>query len=164
MTLVALEAQQPAPAKKTIFILGATKGWQHDSISDAMATIRNMGKESGLYDSYIRTDYTWLTKGPTGANGKNLTKFDALVFVSTTGEMDLTDAQKKDAVLVHDEGKGFVGVHAARTPLPLAGIRRYIAGVRRAPGHVDAPIVREDATFPATALPGELVKRRDLPG
>jgi type 1 glutamine amidotransferase len=168
MTLVTLGAQQPAPStKKTIFILGATKGWQHDSISDAMATIRNMGKETGLYDSYIRTDYTWLTKGPTGANGKNLTKFDALVFVSTTGEMDLTDAQKKDLLsYVHDEGKGFVGVHAALDAnynWPEYG--EMIGGwFDEHPWNTfDAPIVREDATFPATRhFPANFVKNDEI--
>jgi uncharacterized protein len=151
--LVTLAAQTPAPSKKTILILGATKGWQHDSITDAMATIRNMGKESGLWDSYIRTDYVWLTKGPTGANGKNLTKFDALVFVSTTGEMDLTEAQKKDLLsTVHDDGKGFVGVHAAldaNYKWPEYG--EMIGGwFDEHPWNTfDAPIVREDATFPA---------------
>lgn len=167
MALVTLGAQQPAPAKKTIFILGATKGWQHDSVTDAMVTIRNMGKESGLFDSYIRTDYTWLTKGPTGANGKNLTKFDALVFVSTTGEMDLTDAQKKDLLsYVHDDGKGFVGVHAALDAnynWPEYG--EMIGGwFDEHPWNTfDAPIVREDATFPATRhFPSSFVKNDEI--
>lgn len=153
--LVALAAQQPAPStsKKTILILGATRGWQHDSITDAMVTIRNMGKESGLWDSYIRTDYAWLTKGDTGPNGKNLTKFDALVFVNTTGEMELSDAQKKDLLaFVHDEGKGFVGVHAAldaNYKWPEYG--EMIGGwFDEHPWNTfDAPILREDAAFPA---------------
>jgi type 1 glutamine amidotransferase len=132
-----------------------------------MATIRNMGKESGLYDSYIRTDYTWLTKGPTGANGKNLTKFDAIVFVSTTGEMDLTDAQKKDLLsYVHDDGRGFVGVHAALDAnynWPEYG--EMIGGwFDEHPWNTfDAPIIREDATFPATKhFPANFVKNDEI--
>ena len=47
-------------------------------------------------------------------NAKNLEYFDALVFVSTTGELDLDDSQKKDMMsFIKDDGKGFVGVHAA---------------------------------------------------
>jgi type 1 glutamine amidotransferase len=167
MAVVSLRAQQPAPAKKTILILGATKGWQHDSITDAMVTIRNMGKESGLWDSYIRTDYVWLTKGPTGANGKNLTKFDAIAFVSTTGEMDLTEAQKKDLLsYVHDDGKGFVGVHAALDAnynWPEYG--EMIGGwFDEHPWNTfDAPIVREDATFPAVRhFPASFVKNDEI--
>ena len=165
--LVTVAAQTPASSKKTILILGATQGWQHDSITDAMATIRNMGKESGLWDSYIRTDYTWLTKGPTGANGKNLTKFDALVFVNTTGEMELTDAQKKDLLAyVHDDGKGFVGVHAAldaNYKWPEYG--DMIGGwFDEHPWNTfDAPILREDATFPAVRhLRPEFVKNDEI--
>ena len=144
---------QPPAAKKTILILGATRGWQHDSITDAMATIRNMGKDARLWESYIRTDYAWLTKGETGPNGKNLTKFDALVFVNTTGEMELSDAQKKDLLsFVHDDGKGFVGVHAAldaNYKWPEYG--EMIGGYfdEHPWNTFDAPIVREDATFPA---------------
>ena len=160
-------AQRPASAKKTILILGATRGWQHDSITDAMATIRNMGKDSGLWDSYIRTDYAWLTKGDTGPNGKNLTKFDALVFVNTTGEMELTDAQKKDLLsFVHDEGKGFVGVHAAldaNYKWPEYG--EMIGGYfdEHPWNTFDAPIVREDATFPAVKhFPPSVTKNDEI--
>lgn len=169
VSLVALAAQQPAPStsKKTILILGATRGWQHDSITDAMVTIRNMGKESGLWDSYIRTDYAWLTKGDTGPNGKNLTKFDALVFVNTTGEMELSDAQKKDLLaFVHDEGKGFVGVHAAldaNYKWPEYG--EMIGGwFDEHPWNTfDAPILREDAAFPAVKhLKPEFVKNDEI--
>ena len=61
-----------------------------------------------------RTDTELLTKGKAGPNGKNLNYFDALVFASTTGELDLNDQQKKDMMsFIHDDGKGFVGVHAA---------------------------------------------------
>jgi hypothetical protein len=167
--LAALAAQQPATStsKKTILILGATRGWQHDSITDAMVTIRNLGKESGLWDSYIRTDYAWLTKGDTGPNGKNLTKFDALVFVNTTGEMELTDAQKKDLLaFVHDEGKGLVGVHAAldaNYKWPEYG--EMIGGwFDEHPWNTfDAPILREDAAFPAVKhLKPEFVKHDEI--
>ena len=165
--LVALAAQQPATPKKTILILGATRGWQHDSITDAMVTIRNLGKESGLWESYIRTDYAWLTKGDTGPNGKNLTRFDALVFVNTTGEMELSDAQKKELLsYVHDEGKGFVGVHAAldaNYKWPEYG--EMIGGwFDEHPWNTfDAPIVREDAAFPAVKhLRPEFVKKDEI--
>lgn len=100
--------------QKQILILGAAKGFEHDSIPDAMATIWKMGHDTGLWRAYIRTDYELITKGNVGRNGKNLSVFDALVFVNTTGEMPLDESQKKDLLsFVHDDGKGFVGVHAA---------------------------------------------------
>ena len=51
-----------------------------------------------------------ITKKDLERNAKNLDYFDALVFVSTTGELDLDDSQKKDMMsFIHDDGKGFVG-------------------------------------------------------
>ena len=81
----------PAHALKRILIVGAARGWQHDSIPDAMATIWTLGQTSGLWESYIRTDYDLITRKSAGINAKNLDWFDAIVFVNTTGEMPLDD-------------------------------------------------------------------------
>jgi hypothetical protein len=95
---------------KHVLVIGETKGWEHDSISAAMAAIYDMGKESGLWDTMLRTDTELLTKKDFGGrNAKNLNYFDVIVFASTTD-----DQQKKDMMsFIHDDGKGFVGVHAA---------------------------------------------------
>ena len=99
---------------KHILVIGQTKGFEHDSVSDGMAAIYNMGRDSGLWDAMLRTDTELITKKDLGRNAKNLDYFDALVFVSTTGELDLDDSQKKDMMsFIKDDGKGFVGVHAA---------------------------------------------------
>jgi len=79
-----------------------------------MVTIWNLGRDSGMWEAYLRTDYEWITKKKMDRNTKNLNDFDALIFANSTGEMDLDDQQKQDLLsFVHDEGKGFVGVHAA---------------------------------------------------
>jgi hypothetical protein len=161
-------AQASLPAfKKTILLMGAAKGFQHDSISDAMVTIRNMGKETGIWDAYLRTDYQWITKGDAGANGKNLTKFDAVVFVNSTGKMELTDQQKKDLLsYVHDEGKGFVGVHAALDAnYDWPEYADLIGGwFDQHPWNTfDAPVVLEDPTFPAVKhFPRAFLKRDEI--
>ena len=122
-----LQAQQPnvsnlvapPPQAKTIhlkhvLVIGETKGFEHDSVSAAMAAIYNMGHDSGLWDTMLRTDTELLTKKDLGRNTKNLNYFDAVVFTSTTGELDLDDSQKQDFMsFIKDDGKGFVGVHAA---------------------------------------------------
>src|SRR5271168_723212 len=51
----------PAPRAKTIhlkhvLVIGETKGFEHDSIPDAMGAVYNMGRESGLWDTTLRTD------------------------------------------------------------------------------------------------------------
>src|SRR5580692_11567239 len=120
-----VEAQQasdmppPPPSAKQIhlkhvLVVGQTKGFEHDSVSAAMAAIYDMGKESGLWDTMIRTDTELLTKKDLGRNAKNLNYFDLIIFTSTTGELDLDDNQKRDMLsFIHDDGKGFVGIHAA---------------------------------------------------
>ena len=56
---------------KHILVIGQTKGFEHDSVSDGMAAIYNMGRESGLWDAILRTDSELLTKKDLGRNAKN---------------------------------------------------------------------------------------------
>lgn len=104
---------QPKPKKKKVLAIGQVKGFQHDSVSHSLAILEKLGQESGLYDTYIRTDTQLVTKKKLGLNAKNLDFFDAIVFY-TTGELDMDDSQKADfASFIKDEGKGFVAVHSA---------------------------------------------------
>ena len=62
---------------------------------------------------YLRTDTELVTKKKLQANAKNLDYFDAIAFF-TTGELDMDDSQKADLLsFVHDDGKGFIGMHTA---------------------------------------------------
>jgi len=141
-----------APAK-TILILGGAYGYQHDSISDAMVALSTLGKSSGAWDSYLRTDFAWVTKGDAGTNGRNLSTFDAIVLVSTTGAWNLTEEQRRAFLsFVHDDGKGLIGVHAAldaNYDWPEYG--EMLGGwFDQHPWNTfDAPIVLEDPQFPA---------------
>src|SRR5437879_13330521 len=72
---------------------------QHDSVSHALAVIERLGYESGLYDTYIRTDSNIISKHPTMTDGKpasggpDLTNVDAIFFL---GHRDVPlDAQQK---------------------------------------------------------------------
>ncbi|MCC6588395.1 MAG: ThuA domain-containing protein [Bryobacterales bacterium] len=105
------QAQAQAPRKRVLAI-GAVKGFQHDATSYGLATIWKLGQDSGLYDTYIRTDTQLLTKKKLDANAKNLDYFDAVVFY-TTGELDMDASQKADLTSFVRDGKGFVGVHSA---------------------------------------------------
>ena len=102
-----------APAKKKVLCIGQVKGFQHDSVTYGLASIWKWGQETGLYDTYIRTDCELITKKKLSNNAKNLDWFDAVVFY-TTGELDMDESQKADLLsFVRDDGKGFVGVHSA---------------------------------------------------
>jgi type 1 glutamine amidotransferase len=109
-----LSAQTPsAPKRKKILCIGQTKGFQHDAVSEAMAHILRLGKETGLWDAFIKTDTQLITKKKLTGNAKNLDYFDA-VFFFTTGELDLDDEQKAALIsFVKEDGKGFIGAHSA---------------------------------------------------
>jgi type 1 glutamine amidotransferase len=152
---------------KHVLVIGQTKGFEHDSISDGMVAIYEMGRDSGLWDAMLRTDVSPITKKPLEKNAKNLDYFDAIVFVSTTGELDLDDSQKKDMLsFIHDDGKGFVGVHAALdTNYKWPEYGEMIGGwFDQHPWFTfNAPIVNEDPTFPAVRhFPKAFVKYDEI--
>jgi len=163
----------PAPHAKQIhlkhvLVIGQTKGFEHDSVSAAMATVYNLGKESGLWDTMLRTDTELLTKKEfKGNNAKNLNYFDLIVFASTTSELDMDDSQKADMLsFIHDDGKGFVGIHAALdTNYKWPEYGEMIGGwFDQHPWMTfNAPIINEDPDFPATRhFPKAFVKYDEI--
>ena len=165
-------ANPPAPHAKQIhlkhvLVIAQTKGFEHDSVSATMAAIYNMGQETGLWDTEMRTDTKLLTKKELPANAKNLNYFDLLVFASTTGELDMDDSQKADMLsFIHDDGKGFVGIHAAMdTNYNWPEYGEMIGGwFDQHPWMTfNAPIINEDPSFPAVRhLPGAFVKYDEI--
>jgi type 1 glutamine amidotransferase len=141
-------AQEP---NRNLLIIGQSKGYQHDSVSTAMATLYNIGRSSKQWDTFFRTDCTAITKKPLKWGAKNLDAFDAIVFF-TDGDLDMDDSQKADLLsFVREDGKGFIGIHSAAitfTSWPDYGkmIGGYYDG--HPWGVFDAPLVVEDAAFP----------------
>ena len=78
-----------------MLVIGEQKGYRHEAVSHAMATIERMGRESGLWDTTLRTDTEALTKKKLEYNAKNLNDFDAVVFF-TGGELEMDAQQKAD--------------------------------------------------------------------
>jgi type 1 glutamine amidotransferase len=145
---------QPAPAKKKrLLAIGATQGFQHDSISDALYMITKLGKESGLWDTVVKTDTELITKKKLPGNRKNLDTFDG-IFLYTTGELPL-DAEQKEALLsfVRDDGKGIIGGHSA-----IDTFYNWLEFGEMMGGYFDlhpwnqfeAPIIVEDREHPIT--------------
>ena len=162
----------PAPHAKPIhlkhvLVIGETKGFEHDSVSAAMVAIYTMGKESGLWDTMLRTDTELLTKKELQRNGKNLNYFDLLVFTSTTGELDMDASQKQDMMsFIKEDGKGFVGIHAALdTNYTWPEYGEMIGGwFDQHPWMTfNAPIINEDPDFPAVRhFPKAFVKYDEI--
>ena len=94
---VLLAAQAPPerrapqrPNRKQLLVWCDTRygGAYHDSVSHAMAVIEKMGRDTSLYDAYLRTDSQLITKQKISvfADGrdwpviKNLNYFDGIFF------------------------------------------------------------------------------------
>ena len=82
----ALTFAQAPPRKKKLLAIGAVAGFQHDSVSNGLATMWKIGHDTGLWDTYIRTDTQLITKKKLDGNAKNLDYFDA-IYLYTTGEL-----------------------------------------------------------------------------
>jgi uncharacterized protein len=152
LSCAALLSAQSAPThRKQLLAIGEEKGYRHEAVSHALATIERLGRESGLWDTTIRTDTEALTKKKLEYNAKNLNDFDAVLFF-TGGDLVMDAQQKADFLsFIHDDGKGFVGVHSATitfTDWPAYG--EMIGGYfdEHPWGTFDAPILIEDAAFP----------------
>ena len=139
-------------------------GYQHDSISHALATIERLGRESGAYDTYIRTDSQLITKRPitfgagagiaTGEQflAHNLDYFDAIFFFGVR-EIDLTANQRADLLaFVKQDGKGFVAAHSGATAFfswPEFGEMLGGRFDEHPWGVTDATVIVDDPSFPA---------------
>jgi len=165
-TIVLPGAARAADAKKKLLAIGEEKGYRHESVSHALATIERLGRESGLWDTTIRTDTEALTKKKLEYNAKNLNDFDAVLFY-TGGTLEMDDQQKADFLsAIHEDGKGFIGIHSAT--ITFTGWPEYgemIGGYfdEHPWGTFDAPIVVEDSGFPGMkAWPAAFVLKDEI--
>lgn len=163
-------------AKKHLLAWGDVRaGYQHDSISHAFSVVERLGRESGLYDTWIRTDSQLITKHPIlfplGAGiaqnpdpttavmrpneaflTRNLNFFDAIFFFGVR-EVDVSPEQKADLLsFVRDDGKGFVTAHSGITAFFSWPEFGDLLGGRfdeHPWGITDATVVVDDPRFPA---------------
>ncbi|MBI4475056.1 MAG: ThuA domain-containing protein [Acidobacteria bacterium] len=142
--------QQQSQRKQVLAWADIRFGAQHESVSRALATIDRLGEQSGLWDTYIRTDSDVITKEQ--INGKNLNSFDAIFFYGVR-EIALNPEQRASLMsFIKEDGKGFVAAHTATTAFfswPEFG--EMLGG--RFDGHpwgvTEARVIVEDQTFPA---------------
>lgn len=151
LTVPGLLCAQTSGTKKKLLVIGEEKGYRHEAVSHAMATIERLGIQTGLWDTHIRTDTEPLTKKKLEYNARNLNDFDAVLFY-TGGNLEMDDQQKADFLsFVRDDGKGFIGVHsAAITNTNWPEFIDMLGGVfDEHPWNVfPAPILVEDPKFP----------------
>lgn len=87
-----------------VLVFSKTKGWNHTSIPNGIAAIQKLGAENGfLVDT---------TKNADAFTDKNLRKYHAVIFLSTTGNV-LNPEQQAAFERYIQAGGGYVGIHAA---------------------------------------------------
>ncbi|HEX3126602.1 MAG TPA: ThuA domain-containing protein, partial [Thermoanaerobaculia bacterium] len=95
---------EPQTGADRILVFSKTAAFRHDSIEEGIAAIRSLGTANGF-----EVDATEDSGQFTAAN---LSRYKAVVFLSTTG--DVLNAEQQTAFMnyIHGGG-GFVGIHAA---------------------------------------------------
>jgi (4-O-methyl)-D-glucuronate---lignin esterase len=115
---VAAGAAEEKPKRpRRVLAIAAANGWEHDSVPEALVAIYEIGRDSGLWETTVRTDLAYVTKKKPEQNARNLDDYDA-VFFMTCGNLTL-DEEQRQALLsfVKDDGKGFLGAHSATATL-----------------------------------------------
>ncbi|MBA0052223.1 DUF1080 domain-containing protein [Streptomyces sp. AJS327] len=139
---------------RNLLVFSKTAGYRHDSIPDGIAALEELGAEHGFtVDS---------TEDAGAFTPENLAGYDAVVFLSTTGDV-LDDTQQAAFEGYVSDGGGFVGVHAAADTeydWPWYGelVGAYFAAH---PAVQPATATVEDHAHPATAHLGPLWRRTD---
>jgi len=96
-----VEAQTPA---KRVLVFSKTKGYRHESIPTGKLALMKLGQENGF-----AVDTTEDSGKFTEAN---LKKYNAVIFLSTTGDV-LDEIQQAAFERYIQAGGGYVGIHAA---------------------------------------------------
>ncbi len=94
----------PAPIPPRVLVFSKTAGYRHSSIEVGVATIRSLGTEMGFAVD--------ATEDAAAFTDRNLRRYRAVVFMSTTGDV-LNDAQQAAFERYIQAGGGWVGVHSA---------------------------------------------------
>ena len=150
-----VEARQPSDRFR-VLVFSKTTGYRHASIPAGVDAIRGLGRRHRFAVDH--------TEDARRFSGRVLARYDALIFLSTTGEPLSGSGQQRALRRYIGRGGGFLGVHAAsdshyRWPwyvgLVGASFRRH------APGTPAATVVVEDRSTPATRRLPRRWQRRD---
>jgi cytochrome c len=87
-----------------VLVFSQTKGYRHESIKAGKAALQKLGQEKGFAvdTTEVSADF----------NEENLKKYNAVVFLSTTGDV-LDQMQQNAFIRFIQGGGGYVGIHAA---------------------------------------------------
>ena len=115
-------ARGGGPPRKRVLAWADTRNGvaQHESIGHALAIIERLGYESGMWDTFIRTDSNIIaaapkkTDGTPASGGPSLSNVDAIFFMGHR-DVPLDDSQKAELLQFVKDGHGFVAAHVGLT-------------------------------------------------
>jgi type 1 glutamine amidotransferase len=136
-----------AAAQDAVLVFSRTLGFRHDSIADGLAMLQSLGQQHGFTVE--------ATEDPARFTSAGLAPYDAVVFLSTTGNV-LDDAQQAAFQQWLEGGRGWVGIHAAADceydwPWFGASLLGNGAWFLSHPAIQAATVLREVADDPSTA-------------
>lgn len=147
------------PPRKRVLAWADTRNGQaqHESVSHALSIIERLGYDSGMWDTFIRTDSHIIsttpkkTDGTPASGGPSLANVDAIFFMGHR-EVPIDDAQKAALLQFVRDGKGFVAAHVALTALASWPAFGEMLGGRfdQHPIVGAGTIINEGPNFPAT--------------
>ncbi|MFE7956070.1 MULTISPECIES: ThuA domain-containing protein [unclassified Streptomyces] len=145
---------QPGDDGKRVLVFSKTAGFRHDSIPDGVAALKQLGAGGG-FTVDATEDAGAFTPG-------NLRRYDAVVFLSTTGDV-LNPAQQRAFEDYVHRGGGYVGIHAAADTEYDWAFYGGLAGAyfQSHPAIQPATVNVEDRAHPATAHLGPTWERTD---
>ncbi|MET7362784.1 ThuA domain-containing protein [Streptomyces sp. NPDC005562] len=139
-------AAKPKPDREgeRVLVFSKTAGFRHDSIPTGIATVKELGAQNGFAVD--------ATEDAAAFTAKNLARYDAVIWLSTTG--DVLNAGQQTAFEKYIRGGGaYVGIHAAADTeydWPFYG-RLAGAYFQSHPAIQPAKVHAEDHAHPATA-------------
>ncbi|MGH8867702.1 MAG: ThuA domain-containing protein [Actinomycetes bacterium] len=102
--VVLMAPAQAAEPAFNVLVFSKTAGFRHSSIPTGIQTIRQLGEENGFAVD--------ATEDATAFTSRNLRQYDAVVWLSTTG--DVLNATQQEAFEGYIRaGGGYAGIHAA---------------------------------------------------
>ncbi|WP_405542335.1 ThuA domain-containing protein [Streptomyces phaeochromogenes] len=149
----ASESKKPSKGER-VLVFSKTAGFRHDSIPEGVAAVKSLGAANGF-----RVD---ATEDAGAFSSRNLSRYDAVVFLSTTGDV-LNGAQQRAFEGYIKRGGGYVGIHAAADTEYDWEFYGGLAGAyfQSHPAIQPARIEVEDRAHPATSHLGESWNRTD---
>lgn len=152
LSMFATPIAEAAPAFR-VLVFSKTTGFRHDSIPAGITAIQNLGQQNNFAVDATEDD--------TQFTDTNLARYAAVIFLSTTGDPVVTQAEKDSFQRYIQRGGGFVGIHAASDSGYSWAWYGQLVGAyfKQHPAQQNALVKVEDPNHPSTqGLPAQITR------